>query len=985
MPASYALSFDAPELAQPSTRSVVIGLGPFGLDVAALLVPRLALLRQGEDPAALPLAQVGLVARQGEHNACLIAEDPTALLANITSVQHFVVREASTAARSAYEGWLQRLLGQDWSPLEATAFAKDSKWLKRLILPALADHPHRPLGIARLQVYLLLDHNESTLYIEQIISLLRAIQDIAGAPLVITLIVQWDPDDGKPGEEDLLCKLERAVVDHNGDDLLIHQVFLLSDRKEDFSRSAERGERALVACNFLEGVLTSELSTQLLEYSSPPEANSLCIGTLSATKLYSPVAEVLAEQLYEESGRRLGQMYLAEPGQQALAAEQTKGSGSLSLLSVSRRAVAGLPIRVKPRSRWWDLLLRKLTLWPLQLSSEEAVLHETLLDEVPHIEVDRLRWFNHLRPISPPPEPAGFDDKIDQWWRELIRFRTAILEGVEGDGQMSSPSSTATFDTWVSNAVANLGLSPEEKHSVPVSSGSSTQVGGNSSRASNGSYSWLQEEIARKSDEIATIVATVQGGLPLAVAHLEGYRSKRDKLRSALSAWRLQREHEEAITPPDYDADVLHRRKHSLIEAQAARPHPPALIARLFLTWALSFYIYLRGVMAGGWPAPSDEMVATYGTVGVLIPLCLGWLLVVILDVRLWREKRQEALQARPYLSTLLIRLMLLLLLLYVTLTVVDKWGPSWWLRFLHQNDKSITLAVAWTIPFILMYIVLYGVSSLRVMLSRRRIEDIVLGRVDKKLESVFYGLYGTSGLHQSQTSLVDQILALHDNRLLALPRDGLTHPAKELESLYATVAGTIETMQGEIEAGSPPLLRSIVYHPLAEEQVREEIKASVGGDPGDAPASSPIAVSYVRPALGSSKALAAILRQHVQTDLYMGFRDLRLSKELSLSRLLAREERLGPTYPHRLDELKARSKLLWPLLPQQHLSILKREKMEFLLLPEDSGTPIWEIPSREVAVRPLISCDCHGIHYIKIISGLPHSLCKEFSAGRDD
>lgn len=228
-----------------TSRTVVIGLGEFGLQALSLLLPRLEVYYQFVDPTSQPqvLARLGLLSRENGGIAYHTIDRSSAAFANTREIQELILHPPPPSAGPIRPRLLQLIDLQ--LPEQPTSLRA---WLNRLIHPAISDNLSYSESIAHLNLYIVVSASESNA--DDLKALINELALIQRPPITINLIghlgIPLMAND--PAEAQSAGFLSQLPLLANGG-VRIQRIYLLDRSKQNLASMDSLGETALAVCN----------------------------------------------------------------------------------------------------------------------------------------------------------------------------------------------------------------------------------------------------------------------------------------------------------------------------------------------------------------------------------------------------------------------------------------------------------------------------------------------------------------------------------------------------------------------------------------------------------------------------------------------------------------------------------------------------------------------------------------------------------------
>jgi hypothetical protein len=426
-----------------SSRSAVIGIGHFGLQVVSLLLPRLELqYRYGSASAtrSRPITRCGLIGVDTQSRTTpAIIERSGSAFNNVLHIQRLILQSQGKAPETIVRQ-LWDMLGE---PVQRMATDNFHTWLDQLIGPIVSDEWDHTSSLVHLQVYLVVGDTPDDLN-----QAARVVADLVTfrVPLHLNLLVR----DGQ--EQAFQQRFQQAFSGHSSR-YRGHTVrtCIFGDYKLNRARLANPGESAVAACNYLEAALLSCLGDTVAERLLPdtPELpNHQYFGSCGAAKLYVPIAEIGSEIVHR---------FVAERLRRNVTGVNTHATPdlldiirpNLSLHLLWKNVLAGLPITTHSRYTWWKRLLGDLSLRLPFFRNTGWAQEYVVLRELPRLRIARQFWSRQLRSVRPAGAP-------ERWWTALVAFEAQVL--------------AARLDEWCGTIAERLGVGiPNTNAAIPPS------------------------------------------------------------------------------------------------------------------------------------------------------------------------------------------------------------------------------------------------------------------------------------------------------------------------------------------------------------------------------------------------------------------------------------------------------------------------------------------------------------------------------------
>lgn len=922
-----------------TSRTVVIGLGDFGLHVISLLLPRLETYAQFVDhpaPAPKQLTRCGLVARRSGHVAYCDLDRDAALraLCTVHEIQHAVLAQHGGTAATTSQ-MLHTLLGIDSSWDSASS---QHDWVVRLLRPILADAHDYATTFAHLHVYLIVSADD--MLMDDMYELARTLKDLKAAISVSLIVNVGFTTSSLWRAEQIAQQAIDRLQAHPQRAWLFHQIYVVDHSKINQALTEVPGEAAMMVCNFIDTAVFSTLGDTVSERLLPDTYDSLFpspYNALGAAKLYIPVGEISSELVGSAVAKIIRERLTQEPSPDDTT-QQVAAAHELDLFRVGSVGVVNLPITLHPRFNRWQRFWMQRPQWrSLSPDQEEDLRRQRLLIALPRVRLRR-RYWRAFR------QAYGRRLPTDVWW--------LALQALEADVARQLPN-------WLATAAAQIGVSlPDEQ---------------------------LAAQFAQALAQVDPLVQELQT-TPVA-------------LRAAkLGDWMIAQRPDLATQSQRFESDAAEQ------FAQADARHSNSTLG-LSPSW-LGWWLWLNRPASDGylgqqlarWKQQSANLIA-HTSVGMKLTLIqlaelranyeearqrlaaqaietqsLGAQMIQQLQQQRLEHHKQRlvaALRSRPYWSAWLVRLLLV-------------WGIPLSLALLAvQNDPAafpgiaaqpISAAAWWTVGVLAFYTLIMLASMGRIWLAKRRIETLILARIDQQIEAAFYAGSGTDA-----PGPVAAYLNAFERLMVAPAHDDLPETASLLATLESVYGRLNPDHQADVDVPSMP--QCVVYQSICDDAVRylletrmqDKLRPEAGlwqVDPGQ-----------INQYLHAPTSLTAYIQRTLRTlmmDQYT--RIARSQPELQLQSLLRLPEYRMLVPAQLVADLRLRAKPFLDFSSVPQASTHTRETISYISVPDT--TPLLIPEPNEHHVFANRSCDPFAISCTTIIHGIAYESLPFTKAG---
>ncbi|GAB4199330.1 MAG: hypothetical protein OHK0022_19470 [Roseiflexaceae bacterium] len=414
-----------------TSRTIVVGVGSFGLRVISLLLPRLEVFYQfvSADQERL-MTRCALVSPGVLGQQTLVIERVPAALGLAREIQRLVLTD--DPATDARLSQLLELDGRWQIPGDLLA------WLDALVRPVLSDNWSHTSYLANLHIYLVCDDSSD---LDTALALAQEIRRLPGT-LFTYLLLHVGTTPG-PHNPSVTKRLDRALNAR-----LLRHIFLSHTTTAHHTRHDPPGEPAMVMCNFVEAGVLSVLADSYNEQMLPDTerlTSDAPYSVLGAAKLYVPVAEMTDAVLERFVTERLHQLMRDEPRERR---NTLPHHDHPHLESICRLALKGasvwirrrrVPLRLRAREAW--LRLRQSP------EAEELAVLRLAMARLPQLEVSRRYWREFY---------ASFGRRQSEatWWQALTQFERLVRD--------------TDLPHWLAEGSRRLGVSPQDESVIRI-------------------------------------------------------------------------------------------------------------------------------------------------------------------------------------------------------------------------------------------------------------------------------------------------------------------------------------------------------------------------------------------------------------------------------------------------------------------------------------------------------------------------------------
>jgi hypothetical protein len=547
-----------------TSRTVVIGLGNFGLRVVSLLLPRMETHYRFGTPESQNvriLARCGLVGRRpGEPVACLALERPILenAFVHARAIQRAVLlQEAgrSEAITEQVRGYLDIKTG--WSSSVTPA-----SWVKDLARPILADAWNYTDSFVHLNAYLIASVSEDVQ--DLIASLALAIATLQ-APVTLNVILNVDVNAQRPTTNGQSAQAKITAIEQHLDRLsLRRRIYLVGQSKVNRALTQFPGEIELTVCNFLDTFIFTALGDMLAENALEDQVGMLnqapfCL--LGAAKRYIPIIEAFDQIVDDTVSEVLREHLGSDIATIGSAAPFVPLHSEFDPQAVYAAALHDLPVMIDQPPGWRHRMRARIPRW--RMRAPHTLAHELseLAQELPHLEFDRSYWRAALR-------KRRWPLPVKEWWPALVEYQNQLEQQIQ---------------LWSNSVSDRLGVELTPQQGQP-------------------SHGLLPEQEEHLRGELATLLATSPAGLGAAIGYLRQLKQRYARTQQALDGWNKQAQ----MMPPATSGQAAHKAqlRQQLVDILRARSYPAAVLMRVSMFWLIPLFLMTASLTQGGSAPP---------------------------------------------------------------------------------------------------------------------------------------------------------------------------------------------------------------------------------------------------------------------------------------------------------------------------------------------------------------------------------------------
>lgn len=919
-----------------TSRTVVIGLGEFGLQTIGLLLPRLEVYYRFVDPAPHPQIRVrlGLLYHDSGASLYYILDRSPSAFANTREIQELVLRPPPSVWPSGAK--LLRLIAPEPAGQPASLHA----WLDGLVRSMLSDSLSYGESIAHLNLYILVAARET--YAGDLETLIDELVRIRRPTITVNLIGYLDlplAADDRIEAQTAEFLVQAARLADGGK--RIQHIYLLDRSKQNLAVTDSPGEVALAACNFLEQLVLSRLGDELTERVLPDVATLAAqapYSSFGAAKLYVPIAEIASELLEQIAAEQLQRQIRRQPEGQAdhLSA---RIDDLIDLQKLCRVILSDMPITLAPPPAWWRVKWQELV-WRLRGETHSPhAARERRLRWLPRFRVDRRYWREWLAAYGRRRTP-------EVWWRALCAFERHLLE-------QALPETTR-------HGAQRLGIRLADERLVATLRIPTTPIAGaffegSPQERARSLTAWIAQNYPELQPRLNMIGAEAEARI------FANPAITRQDLLQSLSTWMGHRLWTDQ--PPTGQLGTFYR---------DIRRNIAQLLADS-LAWTGPLAQMLREKRA--LVARTEEILNAWNEAETLHPI-RETLELQALRMQDAQDRLIRAMDAQPYPAALMTRLAILWILPIFLLLLAVRAGialpPPW-------AERLPMLVIGYTVAMILLYVVALGGAILRRQYAQRRLERLIFSHVCRVFEHRVYAVAdGTTPDQRNAASpsppdgeslrpgLIPAFLQAFKRLLLDDPPPDPQLPA----SLYAVLDGTHQELAAGPGAPTPPRIESMLYHSIGDTITRELLATSLRQQLEQHDIRPRMDAGTLDAHLESPAMLSGYVRQTLKTQLGQEYTaTVRLTDELCLHNVLALPEHRQINIQQLIDDLQLRAKPLLSTSQGAAQQVQSRETLHYLSASRQlqQACPVQETGLSFNAVR-----DPYGIGYVTLVYGLP-------------
>lgn len=920
-----------------TSRSVVIGLGDFGLQAISLLLPRLEVYYRFVATEAQPpiITRLGLVRYENGLNAYYTIDRSADAFVNVLHIQERILR----LSMSAEQRWrdLLQLIGLQRADQPTSLRA----WLDNLVQPVISDSLNYSESISHLHLYLIISACETD--IKALSALIDELALIRRPPMTVNVVGYLDAPlfDQDPSEAKIVDFLNQLVRLACGG-TKIHQIYLLDRSKQNLANVDSIGEAAFGVCNFLEQMVLSRLGDEVAERSLPDNAilaKYAPFCSFGAAKLYVPIAEItgeLIEQIVTERLQKEVQRQLRDNIQDDIQYIAEQFEQNLNLGRLCSIILRDTPFELVPPPPSWYITLQELY-WRFRGEAETPdIVRERLMRQVPRLRVSRRQWRKRLAMYGKRPSP-------EIWWRALYMFAFYLM------GQISPlviRRGAQRLGIRIADETLVYRLRTADERGDPIVN---VLLDNNHSQRAEQLKNWITQQQLKVQPPIEHVLSGVAEQI---------FANKTISSSHLLSTLGIWFGHRLWVTQPQTGRlgafnQEIRRYVASMLAHNLAWVKPLAQILQKQQRTITRVESYLKA-----WQE-TDAMHSLQHTPEV-----------IKLRFRKARERLIRAMRARPYPAALITRLAVLWVLPILLAIIAAQSGimlPSPW------GEQLVTLIVSYTAGIVMIYVLVMGLALLRQQAAQRDLENLFFDYIARQVERAIYGVdYGSPSFQEAALSVgvIPAYLQAVKRLLVAEP---LPDP-KLPNSLYAVLATTHDQLSFALKPIETARFESILYQSIGDNVTRELLKDSFYRYIEQHNIELQTDVEELIQHLDSSDLLSFYLRKKLKIRITNEFSSaVRSTQSLLLHHILLLPEHQQIGFNNLINDMRLRSKPMLSLAQGFAQQALSREIFQYFgLTPQMIASNIQHQIDCHAQCYTYMTCDPYGLSCITFVQGLP-------------
>lgn len=760
-----------------SGRTIIIGIGMFGLQVVSLLLSRLEVyyrFAKDSNPNQRLITRLGLIDIVNQAPSVTVIERSSAAFAHSKSLQRLILdAELSLNPLQQHRDILSLLDLNQWT----TAYSWEL-WLRQLLIPILTDEWNHRLDFVNAQLYIVA--TGADLLALPVFDWIDTIQKLHPA-IHINFVISEGQTTTDAAE--ILTwlgnpRLKKPLI----------RSYLLQQTKINYALVANPGELALIACNFLDTIICSDLGNHLVEQRLPDEAEYLnreVYSSIGAAKLYIPIAEVSSDIL-----ERVARQYIATHLNSKDPAPEISGqiltdASEFKLDTQIRMALMDLPITIKAR--------HQPIIWRFLNRLHRSGIIRQPINQAPYLRLNRQYWKQFERNYNQEVSVAG-------WWQALTQFETLLFETELG--------------TWLNTAGSRLGLSLADEQAVNQLNDYEEDFTQQALRINS---------LGSATDKAIALAHWINTKLPILLVD-------QSKLVSGLLQTFLTKIQIQGLEPMPTLTTWLGKwlwrdriRKGFLYQLMTGYRR------------SVSYGIAEDPRYLGNLSRRLEQLPQTWNELRQQLDL---WQRTYDIkkyqplqqtssaNQKLGRAKKRliQAMQTQPYPIAVMARLWII----WIVPLIIGTFG------LVHNHfqlpptvqGQLTSFVIGWTLVQISLFILIQGSAKLRIRWWKMQIETQIFRNLDQVIESQVYATTLTTPQAlikqvNAQTlpsiSLMTAYLQVLERELTAPEPTDPSQPA----SLRATVIGATNRLQRQIMDQAQSIPQSLAYQPIGEDYIR--------------------------------------------------------------------------------------------------------------------------------------------------------------------
>lgn len=861
-----------------TSRTLVIGLGDFGLQALSLLLPRLELYYRlvvpgGDEP---PLTSCGLLLRQNGTPFYYSLDRSSSAFANVNTIQRAVLQPTATAP-------LREQLLRVLQPHNSAATATD-EWVQTLAAAVLRDARDYTPSLAFTQVVIVASAIDDPS--DDLAAVVRAVDGLSRA-LHVNLLLHLGRGAQGVGPTEHSAFLDQVERVAQGSS--VQRIYVLDNLKQNLTTVQTLGELALSVCNFLELNIFSRFGDESSAMLLPDEdvhRRHAPYSTFGTTKLYVPLAEISGELIDQAVAELLQQAMQQPPRRSAGAALSAPIRDALDLRGLCYEGLAGVPVAVQARSGQLGASLQELA-WRLRrVADHPQNVQRRLLRQVPRLGITPAATRRVRRSRS----------QLVLWRQELGSFERQLLHH--------------DLDGWADGVAQRLGIAPSDEGLVyqlqqaaqskaaPLAFAAHTPL---AERAA-GLAAWVAQTSPQRAVDSAALQQQSQQTL------FDDRRLSAHQMVATASSWLG---HWLDGRPAQTSGKLVELLDRLRLASAAAVAEQPALLGELRdgiragEDSAEQLQLQLDAWAAANSSAPSPAARAA--------------------QLKRAQERLLDCARAKPFPVAVIARFLLLWLVPLMVLVTGIATGASWPAQWPVTPSQVV---LGYTLLLIGCYSLFLGWATLRIRLAQRQIEALVIAQLEGYLEQRLYSyephalpppLIASGQSPQPAPQAAAPTLGVVPAYLQAFTRRILapSPPDEQLtSSLQATIAGAATLLEsGRVPTQGPPLQTPVVaYRPIGQQAAISFLRSRLAIRVDEAQPLLRLKPATLVGAMESVAALRSVigeqLREAITREYVMIVRE---GAELQIGDLLTETAPQGTNVDEIIDDLLLRAgKLLW-------------------------------------------------------------------------